>query len=405
MNLDNPVQFPSRNSRGQYGSFVCHPVAMNTMTTPQHMVLVCSDSPSPYRGPHTKTAYVYINGRPGSSDGSRLVYWIDRDFKTVKGDTSLGWHDSDSFLDYLHTAGGLVDPHRFLITGQGEQGDADITDYLSGIFSNAIETQARFYIVGDRFEVDRKPPPQNVLGAADPFQPTPPNYSGGGVFEPGSAVTHDAVFGGRPADFVMYNIHMNQGNGRDIDHQDNSQGRDGAILMQFPDSHWEAVFIAFASQSYQTDHYGAPTSGPFSSIQHLVPSRLTLNPYNIHRSWALNKRQFKTCPRVVITAVTTSGEAWLQNLTNDRINLKFWSLHYFNPAAHKEHHLYTLHCDLELPGWGKIKILPTAVPASQLPAVGRDVEVLLYDDNKDEEDFVTCERARAKREGRLLTFA
>jgi uncharacterized protein YukJ len=69
----------------------------------------------------------------------------------------------------------------------------------------------------------------------------------------------------RPSDGV-HDIHMNQGNvdrhGRDDDHyvQENGPWQDGALLVHHADEdRWVAFFLAFQSQSWQTDdHTGHP---------------------------------------------------------------------------------------------------------------------------------------------------
>ena len=82
----------------------------------------------------------------------------------------------------------------------------------------------------------------------------------------------------------VHDIHMNQG----------SQGRfrstngihqDGGLLIQHPDQTWTAIFLAFASQSWQTDEQGHPTGDIV--VDHPVPTSLPIriiaaliNPYN-----------------------------------------------------------------------------------------------------------------------------
>ncbi|KAF9976298.1 hypothetical protein BGZ75_000277 [Mortierella antarctica] len=53
----------------------------------------------------------------------------------------------------------------------------------------------------------------------------------------------------------IHDIHMNQGS---LPHFDNGVGQDGAIFFRFPDDHWEAIFLAFASQKIPTDGRGLP---------------------------------------------------------------------------------------------------------------------------------------------------
>jgi uncharacterized protein YukJ len=55
---------------------------------------------------------------------------------------------------------------------------------------------------------------------------------------------------------------------------DNGVGQDGAFLLRFPDEHWEAVFLAFASQRIPTDDTsGDPLSGSQSqSLESIIES-------------------------------------------------------------------------------------------------------------------------------------
>lgn len=69
------------------------------------------------------------------------------------------------------------------------------------------------------------------------------------------ARTPDYYFGFRPGR-GLHNIHMNQGNARPF-HGDNGIFRDGAILVHFAeDDHWIGLFLAFQSQSWETDEQG-----------------------------------------------------------------------------------------------------------------------------------------------------
>lgn len=57
----------------------------------------------------------------------------------------------------------------------------------------------------------------------------------------------------------IHDIHMNQGNPLDNHGQDNGIWQDGALLLYLPSqSQWIAVFIAFQTQSWQTDDQGNP---------------------------------------------------------------------------------------------------------------------------------------------------
>jgi len=51
----------------------------------------------------------------------------------------------------------------------------------------------------------------------------------------------------------LHEVHMNQGS---IERFEDSNGvyQDGCILLEYPGDHWEAIFLAFQSQSWCTDN-------------------------------------------------------------------------------------------------------------------------------------------------------
>ncbi|KAE8334361.1 hypothetical protein BDV24DRAFT_172730 [Aspergillus arachidicola] len=106
--------------------------------------------------------------------------------------------------DLLDFKSALVLPHD--IPGR----DNDILDKMRPILDNAIDKSATIYIFGSSF--------------------------GSGI----------------------HNVHMNQGS---LPRFDNGVYSDGALLFQFNDEHWEAVFLAFASQRLPTDDQGLAEPG------------------------------------------------------------------------------------------------------------------------------------------------
>ncbi|KAJ5974163.1 hypothetical protein N7481_011373 [Penicillium waksmanii] len=110
-------------------------------------------------------------------------------------------------LDFIRTDGliniksGLVLQHD--IPGENN----DILDKMEPILQKAIDNSATSYIFGSSF--------------------------GSGI--------HD--------------VHMNQGS---LPRFDNGIYEDGALLFQYGDGHWEAVFLAFASQRIPTNSSGEP---------------------------------------------------------------------------------------------------------------------------------------------------
>lgn len=170
-----------------------------------------------------------INVASTDSD-SDLVYWLHRTWShpITKGLTSLdnGFHKSSSStssnssssgapaLDYVRTKPALVDftQGRILNDNGGTVSQNNILSQLEPILNDAIAAKATIYIFGSSY--------------------------GTGI--------HD--------------IHMNQGSQPQYE---NGVDEDGGMVFHYAtDGHWEAVFLAFASQSVPTDaSTGAAESG------------------------------------------------------------------------------------------------------------------------------------------------
>jgi hypothetical protein len=78
--------------------------------------------------------------------------------------------------------------------------------------------------------------------------------------------TPDHVFGFTPGNGI-HDVHMNQGN-RDEHWHDNGIWSDGGLIFQWnePDpDRWSAIFLAFQTQSWQTDDLGDPIPYPDQS--------------------------------------------------------------------------------------------------------------------------------------------
>ncbi|KAF7548019.1 hypothetical protein G7046_g8822 [Stylonectria norvegica] len=114
-------------------------------------------------GLSTKKLSSAINVKSLSSD-SRLVYWLNRDFKHPIRDQirslELGWHGIDSEtqdpeksigLDLLR--GGIVKLGNGKVVPHDLPGPKnDIIDFLNPFFQNAIEKKATVYIFGEQYK-------------------------------------------------------------------------------------------------------------------------------------------------------------------------------------------------------------------------------------------------------------
>jgi uncharacterized protein YukJ len=162
-----------------------------------------------------------INVRSTDKSDSRLVYWMVRNFQnddltneiTRKGD---GYHPlgQGQGLDYIR--GGLISLSDGEILPYSQQPQNDTTlGVLEPILKDAITNKATIYLFGSQY-----------------------------VDGPRKKGIHD--------------IHMNQGS---LPKYENGVGQDGGFFLQFPDGHWEAVLLAFASQTIQSDDSGAAVQG------------------------------------------------------------------------------------------------------------------------------------------------
>jgi uncharacterized protein YukJ len=69
----------------------------------------------------------------------------------------------------------------------------------------------------------------------------------------------DQYFGFTPGNGI-HDIHMNQGNSGKY-RKDNGVYQDGAVYIQYPGDTWRAFFLAFQSQTFDTDDKGNPRAG------------------------------------------------------------------------------------------------------------------------------------------------
>ena len=78
----------------------------------------------------------------------------------------------------------------------------------------------------------------------------------------------NATWGFQPDDGI-HNIHMNQGNSRGNHDDENGRGEDGALFLYFPSTNtWQAVFIAFQTQSFDNDANGYPNDDSNRTTEH-----------------------------------------------------------------------------------------------------------------------------------------
>ncbi|RAL04440.1 YukJ family protein [Aspergillus ibericus CBS 121593] len=205
-----------------YGVWVARPTRYTAQTEQEdpkspHIYLYFKDDSSSRRNLEAA-----INVKSTGRD-SRLVYWFDQDFThpitETLTDLDEGFHLLKSYahrryrrdesdlkgLDFIRTEG-LVDIEAGTILSEADTGPNNaVLQKLEPILNDAISRGATVYIFGSSY--------------------------GSGI--------HD--------------IHMNQGSSSSYE---NGIYEDGALIFRFDDGHWEAVFLAFASQEIPTNDKG-----------------------------------------------------------------------------------------------------------------------------------------------------
>lgn len=162
-------------------------------------------------------------------DDSRLVYWFVKDPKraVTQGleDLEPGFHPiaagSDRGLDYVRS--GLINIEEGEVLDHDVVGDNnDIIDKVTPVLQRATHSpNATVYIFGSQYE----------------------ELDG------------------------IHKIHMNQGS---LPQHANGFKQDGAMFFHFPhDDHWEAIFLAFASQIIPTDERGVPVDDALELLKWL----------------------------------------------------------------------------------------------------------------------------------------
>lgn len=203
-----------------YGVWVANPVSYDAQTPKQdpkspHITLKFDDG--------SDGGEAEINVKSTDKD-TRLVYWVNRQFShpitESLANLDLGLrtlssaNTSDLALDFQRTQPALLNIDQGQVLPSYESGpNNDILDKLEPILDQAIKEKATIYLYGQSY--------------------------------------HDS-----DGQSGIHDIHMNQGSSKGYS---NAIYNDGSFSIKFNDGHWEAVFLAFASQSLPTDDSGDPT--------------------------------------------------------------------------------------------------------------------------------------------------
>lgn len=166
-----------------------------------------------------------------SDSDKRLVYWFVSAFDATHPSTSQlqalsqgysAQKGSDSLaLDFVR--GGFLDITKGTLLSHDPKDPTeknDILSYLDPVMNQAVAQKATVYLWGSKYSDSD-----------------------------GSSGIHD--------------IHMNQGNAGSFA-DENATYQDGGIVLQFPDGTWQGVFLAFATQTPETDDSGNPEGETFA---------------------------------------------------------------------------------------------------------------------------------------------
>ena len=355
-----------------YGVWVCKPTSFTaqrgTKDKNPHGTLNFTDAPASNATPHAA-----INVKSRSHD-SRLVYWLYKDythditsrlaslpfgFRSLKNEKD---HANGYALDYIRGnlmqfSQGTVLPHD--LPGPND----DIIDFIDPVFQSAIRNNAKCFVYGGSW---------------------------------GPSGTHE--------------VHMNQGSDGEFT-ASNGTWQDGGVLIYYDGKtggvpeHWEALFLAFASQTTHTTDDGGQPLGTETFATLLPPAPVPVPPPpGSGNTPPPPPPPPSPPPRVLIrqALVNPSGpgdaeeRVWLYNSTAEQVDVTGWVLR--NGQGQRQ----------ILPGSGEPAALAAgqsagyAVPDCALSNKGGTLSLL--DSNGLKVDGVSWTKEQAKREGEALWF-
>ncbi|KAJ5899076.1 hypothetical protein N7495_003820 [Penicillium taxi] len=234
-----------------YGVWACTPTSYQAQNEQQdskspHIYLHFTDSSSSTSSRKLEAA---INVKSTDKD-TRLVFWLNRDFShpiTEKlSQIDLGFHlaqSSSSNSQSDETTGGSHHRrhHGYHYNHSHERRTQSTLQGLDFIRTkNLVDIKS-----GQVLPDDITGPNNDILDKLEPILTDAINQKA------------TAYIWGSSYGSGIHDIHMNQGS---LPSFSNGIYEDGAILFKFDDGHWEAVFLAFASQKIPTDDKGEAES-------------------------------------------------------------------------------------------------------------------------------------------------
>lgn len=338
--------------------------------------------------PHGALSFTDSSGRAlssavnikSSSPDSRLVFWINRNFdhpvlerlkKLPSGFTKLGGAEDRKPADSEGAEGGALDLIRGNLV-KFEEGtvvpynvpgnDNDIVDFLDPVMQEAVQRKAKIFIFGGKYK------------------------SNDGIHE----------------------VHMNQGSGGKFN-ASNGTWQDGGLVFYFADSdHWEAFFIAFASQTTHTVDTGSKAGWQlgketFADLLHAGPEKPDDGGSGGQGDDDNSPPPAPGPGKILIRAALVNpvgddgalgGEAvYVYNGTGAALDLAGWTLR--NGQAQVQ----ALDGGVVAPGGGQL-----VVKVPDCPLSNKGGQLSLLDKEGLKVDGVSWTKQQARREGKLLYF-
>ncbi|KAJ6014622.1 hypothetical protein N7540_009213 [Penicillium herquei] len=228
-----------------YGVWACTPTSYDAQTLKQdskspHIYLYFTDDSS--SSSSSKKLEAAINAQSTDKD-SRLVFWLNRNFTHPITEQleklDLGFHLAQS-----QSSGSSSNRSERETHNHGHRSHHHSSRYNHVRREESTLQGLDFIRTKDLVDIESGqavPTEADILADVDPILTDAINQKA------------TAYIWGSSYGTGIHDIHMNQGSAPSYD---NGIYEDGAILFKFDDGHWEAVFLAFASQKIPTDDQG-----------------------------------------------------------------------------------------------------------------------------------------------------
>lgn len=219
-----------------YGVWACTPTHYTAQTEKQdpkspHIYLYFTDDSS-----SSKKLEAAINVKSTDKD-TRLVFWLNRNFSHP---ITEQLSKLDQGFHLAQESGSTQNKSTHHSRHRHNRQDRRQTSTLQGL--DFIRTKNLVDIKAGKVLPHDIPGPNNdILDDLDPILTDAINKKA-------TAYIFGSSYGSG-----IHDIHMNQGS---LPSYSNGIYEDGAVLFEFEDGHWEAVFLAFASQKIPTNDQG-----------------------------------------------------------------------------------------------------------------------------------------------------